>query len=156
MSAKEGSGAASGGTVGIWDAHGSHLRVILRDLVTEARVGLHPWEQHPERMNRLIINIEMFANFSGRPKEEHPGGIVNYDRIRDALRTWPTRPHTPLLETLLDEVVALCFVSPRVSACRVSIVKPDIFNEAAAAGVEVYVLRSDYLGAEPDGMVSGP
>ena len=155
MSAKEGSGAASGGAGGIWDAHSSHLRVVLRDLVTEARVGLHPWEQHPERMNRLVINVELFAPFNGRPKDEHPGGIVDYDHIRDAIRTWPTRPHTPLLETLLDEVVALCFYSPRVSACRVSIVKPDIFNEAAAAGVEVYVLRTDYLGTAPAGTVAG-
>jgi dihydroneopterin aldolase len=38
----------------------------------------------------------------------------------------------------------LCFRNKRVSACRVSIMKPDIFNEAAGAGVEVYQMR------EPD------
>ena len=138
-----------------WDVSSSHLRIILRDLVTEARVGLHPWEQHPERLNRLVVNVEMFAPFNGRPKDEHPNGIVDYDHIRDAIRVWPTRAHTPLLETLLDEVVGLCFVSPRVSACRVSIVKPDIFNEVAAAGVEVFVLRADYVGAAPAEMGAG-
>jgi dihydroneopterin aldolase len=38
-------------------------------------------------------------------------------------------------------LVALCFKDPRVCACRVSIVKPDIYDAAAAAGVEIYRVR---------------
>jgi dihydroneopterin aldolase len=145
MAVKDSGAAASPGNPGgIWDPSRSHLRVILRDLVTEAPLGLHPWEQHPERLTRLVVNVEMFALLAGSLRDEHPDGIVDYDHIRDALRSWPSRAHTPLLETLLDEVVTLCFRSKRVVACRVSIVKPDIFNEAAAAGVEVYLLRADH------------
>lgn len=51
-----------------FDKHRSHLRIILRDLMTEAKIGLHPWEQHAERMSRLVINVELFAPFSGCPK----------------------------------------------------------------------------------------
>jgi len=134
----------SDGVAGLWDPLRSYLRIILRDLVTEARVGLHPWEQHPERPTRLVVNVEMFAPLNGGLDAESHTSVVNYDPIREALRAWPSRPHTPLLETLLHEVVALCFESPRVEACRVSIVKPDIFNEAAAAGVEVYMRRPDH------------
>jgi dihydroneopterin aldolase len=130
------------GAPGIWDASSNYLRIVVRDLVTEARVGLHAWEQHPERMSRLIVNVEMFATAGRTLASEHAGGIVDYDHIQQALRGWPYRPHTPLLETLLDEVIDLCFVSPRVAACRVSILKPDIFNNAAAVGVEAYFLRS--------------
>ncbi len=129
----------------IWTPSRSYVRSMLRDLVTEARIGLHPWEQHPERPSRLVVNVEMFALFDGGLNEESHSSIVDYDHIRDAIRLWPTRPHTKLLETLLHEVVGLCFANPRVSACRVSIVKPDIFNEAAAAGVEVYMLRQDFF-----------
>ena len=120
---------------------GSHLRVVLRDIVTEAQVGMHPWERHPERPTRLIVNVEMFAPLIRPLSTESADSIVDYDPIREALKTWPTRPHTPLLETLLHELVELCFRNPRVSACRVSIMKPDIFNEAAGAGVEVYQIR---------------
>jgi 7,8-dihydroneopterin aldolase/epimerase/oxygenase len=119
----------------------SYIRVMLRDIVTEAQVGLHPWEQHPERPTRLIVNVEMFAPLVRPLSAESEDSIVNYDPIREALKSWPTRPHTPLLETLLHELVELCFRDPRVSACRVSIMKPDIFNEAAGAGVEVYQVR---------------
>jgi dihydroneopterin aldolase len=120
---------------------GNHIRVVLRDIVTEAHVGLHPWERHPERPTRLIVNVEMFAPLTQPLSAESRESIVDYDPIREALKAWPTRPHTPLLETLLHELVELCFQNPRVSACRISIMKPDIFNEAAAAGVEVYQIR---------------
>jgi dihydroneopterin aldolase len=77
----------------------------------------------------------MFANCLG------PGEFLDYDPVRQAIRAWPGRPHTPLLETLAEELVALCLADPRVTACRVCIAKPDIFNEAAAAGVEIFRTR---------------
>ncbi|MSP02913.1 MAG: dihydroneopterin aldolase [Acetobacteraceae bacterium] len=120
---------------------GSHIRVMLRDIVTEAHVGLHPWEQHPERPTRLVVNVEMFAPLTGPLTAESEGTILDYDPVRAALKSWPTRPHTRLLETLVHELVTVCFRNPRVTACRVSIMKPDIFNEAAGAGVEVFKIR---------------
>ena len=129
------------GMENIWDSSRSYIRSILRNVVTEARVGLYPWEQHPERPSRLVVNVEMFAPLDGSLDAETKDSIIDYDPVREALRTWPARPHTPLLETMLNEIVELCFKNPRVKACRVSIVKPDIFNEAAGAGVEVYKIR---------------
>jgi dihydroneopterin aldolase len=122
-----------------WDARRSYVRVVLRDVQTEAHVGLHPWERHPERPTRLLVNVEMFAPADTAP--ETPAGIIDYDDLRAAIKSWPGRPHTELLETLVHELVELCFANPRVEACRVSVMKPDIFNEAAAAGVEIYRLR---------------
>ena len=124
----------------LWDGARGYIRVMLRDVQTEAHVGLHPWERHTERPTRLIVNVEMFAHDDG-VHSNTPATIIDYDGVRSALRAWPQRPHTDLLETLLDELVGLCFANPRVEACRVSVVKPDIFNEIAAAGVEVYRLR---------------
>lgn len=120
-----------------WNGARDYVRLILRDLETEAQVGLHPWERHPERPTRLVVGIEMFALLNG-PAD---AVLIDYDPIRQALKSWPTRPHTDLLETLAEELVALCFRHAAVQACRVSVMKPDIFNEAAAAGVEVYRRR---------------
>jgi len=122
----------------------SYIRVVLRDIETEAHVGLHPWEQHPERPSRLIVNVEMFAPLVRPLLAESVDSILDYDPVREALKAWPTRPHTPLLETLLHELIELCFRNPAVTACRVSIMKPDIFNEAAGAGVEVYQIRGEF------------
>lgn len=125
----------------IWDGSRNYRRIILRNVQVEARVGLHPWEMHPERPARLIVNVEMFVPLPDAAADETADTIVNYDPIRDALRTWPQRPHTRLLETLVDELADLCLAHPRVTACRVSIMKPDIFNEAEGAGLEVYRTR---------------
>ena len=122
----------------LWDASRGYTRTVLRDVQTEAAVGLHPWERHPERPTRLIVNVEMFAHAGG----DVQGAYIDYDPVRTAIATWPSRPHTDLLETLVEELIARCFENPRVEACRVSVVKPDVFNEAAAAGVEAYRIRA--------------
>ena len=74
------------------------------------------------------------------------GAFIDYDPVRDFLKTFPSLPHTDLLETIVDEIVAKCFENDRVEACRVSVLKPDIFNEAAAAGIEVYRTRANWEG----------
>jgi dihydroneopterin aldolase len=124
----------------LWDSASDYIRVVLRDVEVEVHVGLHPWERHPERPSRLLVSVEMFAHLKrGAAKGTKP--LIDYDRVREGLRGWSQRPHTPLLETLAEEVVGLCFGDVAVEACRVSIVKPDIFNEAAGAGVEIYRVR---------------
>ena len=122
----------------LWDRDRSYTRTLLRDVQTEAHVGLHPWERFPERPSRLVVNVEMFAHADGSV----PGAYIDYDPVRAAIAAWPQRPHTDLLETLVEELIARCFDNPRVEACRVSLVKPDIFNEAAGAGVEAYRTRA--------------
>ena len=123
----------------LWDPARDHIRVVLKDVAVEVRVGLHPWERHPERPTRLLVTVEMFAHLSGGGAGA--GGVIDYDRVRNALKAWPSRPHTELLETLAEELAQLCFADPKVEACRVSLMKPDIFNEAVGAGIEIYRLR---------------
>ena len=125
----------------LWDAASDYIRVVLHDVEVEAHVGLHPWERHPERPSRLLVTVEMFAHLGRDHAKGHAKPFIDYDRVRDGLRGWSSRPHTPLLETLAEDVVVLCFGDSAVEACRVSIVKPDIFNEAAGAGVEIYRVR---------------
>ena len=133
--------AAKSDSSPLWDAASDYIRVVLRDVEVEAQVGLHPWERHPERPSRLLVSVEMFAHLAHARAGEGKEPVIDYDRVRSGLRGWSSRPHTPLLETLAEEAVELCFGDAAVEACRVSIVKPDIFNEAAGAGVEIYRVR---------------
>jgi dihydroneopterin aldolase len=121
-------------------APNDRIEVKLNNVVVECRCGLHAWEKHPERPNRLSISVTLFAKLDCRRLDRF--GYIDYDRIRDFLKTFPSRPHTDLIETLLDEIVEKCFADERVDACRVSIMKLDIFNETEAAGVEVYRTRA--------------
>ena len=118
-----------------------YARMMIRDLATEVRLGVHPWERHAEKPQRVLVNVELFAD-DIRPTAEGVSSVVDYDYIREAIRAWPTREHTVLIESLLEELVELGFRDARVMACRVSILKPDIYNEAAGAGVEIYRVRT--------------
>jgi dihydroneopterin aldolase len=124
-----------------WAAEQGYIRMMVRDFVTEVRVGIHPWERHEERPQRVIVNIDMYAEDPKTAQRPGLSSVVDYDYIRNHLRAWPQKPQVDFIETLLEELVDLCFRDARVKACRVSIVKPDIFNDAAGAGVEIYRVR---------------
>ena len=133
--------AASPSASPAWSAENGYVRMMIKDLVTEVRLGLHPWERHPEKPQRIVINVEMYARPSPS-RGKKVSSVVDYDYVRDALRKWPRRKHTVFIESLLEELVKLCFRDKRVVACRVSIFKPDIYNEAGGAGVEIYRVRA--------------
>ena len=121
-----------------------HVGAVIVDATVERRCGMHPWERHPERPNRLKVSVEMYAALPSGPMGA--GAFIDYDPVRDFLKTFPALPHTALLETIVDEIVAKCFENDRVEACRVSVLKPDIFNEATGAGIEVFRTRVGWEG----------
>jgi dihydroneopterin aldolase len=119
-----------------------YIRTVIAGAIVERHCGIHPWEKHAERPNRLRITVEMFA-----PLPDGPMGaqtFIDYDRVRDFLKTFPALPHADLLETIAEEIVANCFADERVVACGVSVAKLDIFNEAESAGIEVFRTRKSW------------
>lgn len=132
------------GAAPLWDAHASYERVALEDLAVELPVGVSGWERTPGKAQRLLVTVEMFRHrgaFTGSSLAD----CIDYDRVyRHLARCWtPARAHVDLLETLLEELVAVCFEDARVEACRIAIRKPHVYNGRAVPVVEVYRLRSD-------------
>lgn len=122
---------------GLFDPNRDHVRVILRDVHVEVSIGLHPWEQL--RPQRLVVNVELWAYAPPRYTPQDTSLIIDYDRLRDAIREdWPKRSHVPLLEPLAEELLDICFENPNVAAARVRLEKPDIFAEARGVGIELY------------------
>ena len=118
-----------------------YLCARLQRIEVEVQVGLHPWELHPERPTRLWVDVALYMLDPPR----RPTGlyeVIDYDRVRNHVRGWRERPHTPLLETLAAELIEFSFEDERVDAVRVSLLKPDIFNETQAAGVEMFRRRT--------------
>ncbi|HEY3951021.1 dihydroneopterin aldolase [Phenylobacterium sp.] len=122
-----------------WRDRADYQAAILEDVEVRVRCGLHPWEQHPERPNRLLVSVEMFtaAAFDASGARAY----LDYDRVREEILRWPSLDHTPLLEDLLARLTDFVFRDPLVEATRVRIKKPDIFSETRAAGVEWFRRR---------------
>jgi dihydroneopterin aldolase len=132
--------ATSAPSFGLFDPARDHVRMVLRDLVVEVRIGLHPWEQL--RPQRLIVNVEAWAYVGAPYTDDDFEQVLDYDGIRDVIREeWPRRGHVKLLEPLAEELIRLCFARPAVEAARVRLEKPDIFSEAEGVGIELYRRR---------------
>ncbi|MCX7371827.1 MAG: dihydroneopterin aldolase [Alphaproteobacteria bacterium] len=108
-------------------------------ITVDVAIGMHPWEKHPARPNRLSVDVEMFVPVGA--VQASAAGIVDYDPVRDLVRGWAGRPHVEFLESLADELLAEAFRDPRVAAARLRITKTQIFSEATGAGIEVFRRR---------------
>ena len=124
-----------------WDPDRSYQRIALSDVEIFMKVGIAEIERSQLDGQRVIVNVELFSY-----KEKHTGADIssclNYHPIHEYItREWPNRPHTELLETLVEELVGICFEDDRVEACRVSLAKPDIYADTGATKVEFYRRR---------------
>ena len=128
-------------SLGLFDPERDHIRMVMRDLVVEVAIGLHPWEQL--RPQRLVVNVEAWAYVGAPYSDDDADAILDYDTIRDTIREdWPQRAHVKLLEPLAEELIQLCFKHQAVEAARVRLEKPDIFSEAQGVGIELYRRRA--------------
>jgi len=113
-----------------------HICSFIFKAEIETKCGMHKWEQHPERPTRLLVTVKMFAELAGGPTSGQR--FIDYDRLRTYLKSLEHGNHIAKLETIADGIAATCFADNQVDACSVRIEKPDIFNEAEAAGIEVF------------------
>ncbi|MGB4056976.1 MAG: dihydroneopterin aldolase [Alphaproteobacteria bacterium] len=122
----------------------SHIRIFLDKINVNVRIGLFPHEQEGGRSQRVIVSIELFAPVGDYLSGATHKTIIDYDHIYGAVQSWAERPHTLLIETYLEELVAICFQDKRIAACRVSVSKPDVFQDVENAGVEVFMTRDSF------------
>lgn len=123
-----------------FDGSAGYTRVFLEEVALNLKIGATEWERHPDKRMKVLATVECFLR-----QERHEGetldSVIDYDRLYRLLQDWQERPHTDLLETLAQELADACLGDPRIEACRVALRKPDIYWNAAAAGVEFYRRR---------------
>lgn len=117
-------------------------KVEINDLrVDNMKVGIADWERHPDKTQPLLIDVALYRAI-GPLNAKSIDDCINYVHvIQHVTENWPQRPHTDLLETLLEDLIAVCFEDPNVDACRVKIRKPHVFNGFAVPSVEFFRRR---------------
>ncbi|MCA9687996.1 MAG: dihydroneopterin aldolase [Myxococcales bacterium] len=115
----------------------SDERVTLHDVAVDIRVGASDRERHADARQRVLVTVEMGRG--GRHRHASLADCLDYARVFAWITdTWPQRPHTELLETLLEELVAFVFEDARVEWCRVAIKKPHVFHGVAVPEVAFF------------------
>jgi dihydroneopterin aldolase len=127
---------------GWYSGERSYQVTELNDVMIRAKVGAAAFEQHPGHFQRLLVSASLFRHGGPNPAQRLEQ-CMDYDHIYQFILSWEQRPHSDLLEPLAEDLVAVCFRDPSVEACRVSLKKPDIFHNAASAGITLYRRRAE-------------
>ena len=117
------------------DAAKGTRHLLVRDLVLPGRIGVHPHEhQAPQRVR---FNLDLEVAESGQPLGDDLTQVVDYEALIERIRRLVASRHVKLVETLAEQVAALCLDDPRVRSARVRVEKLDVIPDAAAVGVEI-------------------
>jgi dihydroneopterin aldolase len=114
---------------------GEVRRIFLRNLTLQASIGIHPKELAARQ--RLFINVELFLKPQGDAGDDI-GQVLDYDKVRRGIVKLVEARHYNLQETLVEEIVTLCFAQQGVLALRVSTEKPDVYPDCQGVGYEVF------------------
>lgn len=117
----------------------NYYKVSMTDVRVVVKIGILDWERHPDKKQLLIVDVDLFQcpaePFKGKKIED----CINYVPVFDYITNeWPNRPHTDLLEMLLEDLAAFCFKQPKVTACRVRIQKPHVLDGQVLPAIEFY------------------
>jgi dihydroneopterin aldolase len=119
----------------IADAAKGIRHLFVHDLVLACRIGVHPHER--DRPQKVRLNLDLAVAETSSPPRDELAEVVDYaalvERVRNALGT----SHVNLVETLAEQIAAICLEDPRVRSARVRVEKPNAIADAAAVGVEI-------------------
>lgn len=112
--------------------HAAETNVLVEELLVEAYVGLHA----PERDQLQPIAIDITCTLT----EPHISGddlslTFDYVPVVEQVRKLAIGQKRRLIETLAEEIAALCLADSRVRSVVVSVRKPHKFSDVRAVGV---------------------
>lgn len=90
-------------------------------------LGIHPEERAAPQ--RVMVSVTMTCRYPA-PPEDRIDAVVDYDFLRESIRTLVAGRHFELQETLCEAIAALALRDSRVCAVRVRSTKPDIYPDA--------------------------
>lgn len=122
------------------DIRATH-RVVVRNLVLPARIGVYRHEQSAPQ--RVRINLELTVEDSGQPLNDEIRNVVSYEDVVNGVKAILEQGHINLVETLAEKVVEFCLADLRVAGVRVGIEKLHAIPEAESAGVEIERFRTN-------------
>lgn len=110
-------------------------RILLDSLEVMTDIGFHEFEIGTPQ--RLLITVELWVEDMGPPADDDPAGAWNYDLLRNEVIRLAQSGRYNLQETLVHAIFQRVAALRGVAALRVKSVKPDIYADAVAVGVEI-------------------
>ncbi len=121
----------------IADARAAIRHVFVRDLELSCLIGVYQHEK--EARQRVRINLDLAVR-EGEPDgrlHDDLANVVCYEALSNGVRDLVGQGHINLVETLAEEIAAMCLTDSRVRSARVRVEKLDVFEDTASVGVEI-------------------
>ncbi len=110
-------------------------RIVLESLEVQTDIGFHDFEVGTPQ--RLIVTVEIWLEDVSAPSDDDPARAWNYDFLRSEVEELAGERRYNLQETLAHAVFDRIAAFHGVKHVRIRTSKPDIYPEAAGAGVEI-------------------
>lgn len=109
--------------------------VFIKDLLIDMLIGVYAHEKTTPQPVRL--SIEMTVADSDVPVADDYHNVVCYETIATAVKNMAAAEHVNLVETLAENVAAICLNYERVSLVRVKVEKLNAVENTTSVGVEI-------------------
>lgn len=115
--------------------------VRIERLLTHLRVGVYPDEHDPQP---VWVTLRLRGLAAACPAAL--GECIDYEPLcRWVTEEWPRAPHTPLLETRINELAAFVFeLDHRVQGVQVELAKQRMSAGAMSVGIERTYSRAEF------------
>ena len=123
-------------------------RLLIRDLILSARIGIHAHEHLAPQ--RVRLNVELRVDKRTPASDDDISSVVSYEDVVQGIRKIVDKGHIKLVETLAERVAELCLSDERVVSASVRVEKPDIEPDAAGVGVEIHRRRRNEAKAKSE------
>lgn len=120
-------------------------RVLVRDLVVPARIGVYKHERDGQQ--RVRINLDLGVR-EGGPIRDSLDNVLCYEQIVLDSRRIAGAGHINLVETLAERLATMCLGDWRVIGVRVRVEKIDVFDDLDSIGIEIERFNENALAAE--------
>ncbi|NCF44733.1 MAG: dihydroneopterin aldolase [Proteobacteria bacterium] len=111
-------------------------KVFIRDLAVQAILGILPAERVTPQ--RVILNLAVATDTRRAAKSRDIAQALNYAELAEAAKQLTVTGEYLLIETLVEDLAALCLAQPGAQAVTVNVCKPEAVADASAVGVEIF------------------
>ena len=118
------------------DARNALRHVFVRDLMLDAQIGVHSHEKDGPQRIRVNVDLAVLEKDVDGIGDQL-ANVVCYEEVVSGIRALVAEGHVNLVETLAEQIAALCLEDRRVRVARVRVEKLDVFADATSVGVEI-------------------
>lgn len=119
----------------IADAKNSIRHVFIRDYMVDCSIGVHGHEK--ENDQRVRINLDLAVVEGEQLIADDIRNVICYEEMANGILRIVGQGHVNLVETLAENIAAMCLEDRCVISVRVRVEKLDILADAESVGVEI-------------------